>query len=126
MAPALGSKVARRRALRVSFGNFLSEIRGELENEEFNNAKLTGLKNSLTESYERLNNIDEEMINNLDHEEIENDVLESARVVEFYRVLIAGVPLKLKNIKTSDSDKYSAKILNSSVRDRVRVRVRVV
>ena len=59
------------------------------------------------------------MINNLDQEEIENDVLESETVVEFYRVLIAGVTLKLKSIKTSDSDKDSAKILNPPVRVRV-------
>ena len=63
-----------------------SEIREELESEEFNHAKLIALKNSLSESYERLNNIEKEIINNLDQEEIENDVLESARVVEFCHV----------------------------------------
>ena len=74
------------------------------------------MKNSLSESYERLNNIDEEIINNIDQEEIENDVLESARVVEFYHVLMVGVTLKLKSIKISDSDKDSVKSLNQSKR----------
>ena len=38
--------------------------------------------------------------------------MESARVVEFYLVLMAGVTLKLKSIKISDSDKDSVKSLN--------------
>ena len=91
MAAALWRKVARRRALRVSFGNLLSEIREELENEELNHTKLTGLKNNLSESHERPYYIDEEILNNLGQVKIENDVLESARVVEFYHVLMAGV-----------------------------------
>ena len=44
MAAALARIIARRRALRVSFGNSLSEIREELESEELNHPKIIGLK----------------------------------------------------------------------------------
>ena len=50
--------------------------------------KLIGLNYNLSDSSERLKNIDKEMINKLDLEKIENDVLESAREVEFHHVLM--------------------------------------
>ena len=63
MAAALNRKIARRKALRVSFEKHIAEVQGSLDNPRTTQAKFIGLKNKLNESYEQLRDIDEEIIN---------------------------------------------------------------
>ena len=107
MAAALNRKIARRKALRVSFERHIAEVKTSLTNPESTQAKFLGLKNKLNEAYENLGSIDEEIINLLDPENIEVDVLDSEKIVESFHELLAEITLKLNSVKISDSDKHS-------------------
>ena len=72
---ALTRKLGRRKALRTHFTETLEEVRECLEDSESTEARLIGLKASLTEQSEILNALDEEILGAIEPGDVEVDVL---------------------------------------------------
>ncbi|XP_065664736.1 uncharacterized protein LOC136086368 [Hydra vulgaris] len=99
MAAILGRKVARRKALRSIFQKNVVEISQALEDPETSQSKFIALKNSLSDSYTNLNNIDEEIVNILDPNEVEEDVLASVEITAPFHNILSELNLRLESVK---------------------------
>ena len=71
-------------------------------------ARLIGLKASLTDQCEILDALDEEIVNSLEPENVEKYVLESMKILKPMHKLLASVSLKLSSNKINDSENSSA------------------
>ena len=114
---ALTRKLGRRKALRTHFTETLEEVRVCLEDSESTEARLIGLKASLTEQSEILNALDEEILGAIEPGDVEVDVLESMKFMKPTHEILASISLKLGAIKISNSE-------TSSVRSESSVTVR--
>lgn len=79
---ALVIKSARRKALRTSFENHISQAKDYLSDVSSTESILIGCRDKLSELYEQLNKMNDEIVSALEPADIETDVLESEKVVE--------------------------------------------
>ena len=118
---SLGRIIARRKALRIFFEKTLFEAKEYLEGPECTEARLIGLKGGLTDQTEQLNSVDEDIVNALDPADVEADVLDSLKILEPSREVIAGLELKINALKLNDSEIGSVKSTSSSTTGRCKL-----
>ena len=111
---ALVRKQSRRKGLRTNLESLILRMNDALSDEAASKATLLGLKNNLCNAVEHLATIDEEILGLLDPDDVENDVLESCKVLDPTYGILAEVNLKLESLdislKAPSSSSTAAKV----------------
>jgi len=107
MAASLRKK-ARRNGLRIYLKEVIGEINEVLMDESVLEAKIRGFKSSLRNVVDQLLAVDDEVLNILEPDEVENDVIESMKILEPSNEVMAKLDLKLEGMRISDVNKSSS------------------
>lgn len=116
----LQRKFARRKGLRTNLASVIGRVEVFLSDATVDRGNLIGIKSRLNNSIDSLNEIYDEIIALLDPADIENDVIESAKVLEPTFKLIADLDLKVQALAIT-CDSVSVGSTSSSTKQNVKL-----
>ena len=115
MSDVLKKKMSRRKGLRSSYSNAVSNAKKVLESSNPSTSKLLGAKSKLISVSEQLSKINEEIFELIEADDVESDVLESESVTCELDEILAELSLCLESVNASHGKSNSRSSIGAAI-----------